>query len=73
MFSEALRLPEDDRVLLINQLADSLHLPDDPDERAAWQQEVAQRIADVESGRVKLVPWSQARRQIAGDGGTAGD
>jgi len=69
LLSEAMQLPEEDRVLLINQLLETVHTPDDPEVEGAWQEEIARRIAEVESGRVKPLPWSEARRQIVGDAG----
>jgi len=39
-------------------------LPPDPSVEAAWEVEVKKRIDEVESGAVKLIPWSIARRQI---------
>jgi putative addiction module component (TIGR02574 family) len=30
-----------------------------------WNQEIARRIAELGSGRVKPIPWAEARRQIS--------
>jgi len=30
----------------------------------AWAQELERRIREVESGAVKMIPWSEARRQL---------
>jgi len=35
----------------------------------AWDKEIARRIADLDKGKVKTVPWSVARRQIVGRSG----
>ena len=39
----------------------------DQDYEAIWDAEIAKRIADIESGRVKPMPWPEARRIIAGE------
>jgi putative addiction module component (TIGR02574 family) len=31
-----------------------------------WNQEIARRIAELGSGRVKPIPWAEARRQMSG-------
>jgi Putative addiction module component len=40
---------------------------EDEDAEAAWSVEIARRLRDVESGRVKTIPWPQARQLIAAD------
>jgi putative addiction module component (TIGR02574 family) len=30
----------------------------------AWGAEIGRRIAEIDSGKVKLVPWSRARRRL---------
>jgi hypothetical protein len=30
-----------------------------------WNREIARRIAELDSGKVKPVPWAEARRQIS--------
>jgi hypothetical protein len=32
---------------------------------AEWQKEVARRMQELDSGRVKPVAWAEARRQIS--------
>jgi putative addiction module component (TIGR02574 family) len=75
VIAEALRLSEAERLEVAEAVYDSLEGPADADAEQAWSDEIARRVADVDAGRVKLVPWSEARRQIAGgnaDGGAAG-
>jgi len=31
---------------------------------AAWSLEIARRLAELETGKVKSVPWAEVRRQI---------
>jgi hypothetical protein len=30
-----------------------------------WSREIAYRIAELDSGKVKPIPWAEARRQIS--------
>jgi hypothetical protein len=32
---------------------------------SAWSEEIKRRIAELDSGKVKPIPWEEARRQIA--------
>jgi hypothetical protein len=59
----ALRLKPEQRLPRADLLYASLDEPD-PDVEAAWEKEVARRIGEVEDGKVKLIPWSVARRRI---------
>ena len=68
---EALRLPASDRARLAADLLGSLEGDDDEIEagehEAAWSHEIAERLRAVDSGEVKPVPWSEARRRITQD------
>ena len=69
VLEEALRLPAEARAALAGYLIESLDDSVDEDAEAAWAQEIARRIDDLDRGRVKAVPWSVARRQILGRSG----
>ena len=71
VIAEALRLSEAERLEVAEAVYDSLEGPPDADAESAWSDEIAQRVADVDAGHVKLVPWSDARRRIAAAGGDA--
>lgn len=66
LLEDALGLPENDRADLAARLIDSLDLHGDDDAPSAWDAEIARRIADVDGGLVKLIPWPEARRMILG-------
>jgi putative addiction module component (TIGR02574 family) len=66
LLAEALQLPPDARAALAGQIIDSLDETVDEDAEEAWSAEIARRVKDLESGKVKAVPWSEARRQILG-------
>jgi len=61
LLKKALALPEQERAELAGNLLDSLDATVDEDADAAWQKEIARRLEEVKSGRVKTVPWSRVR------------
>ena len=66
LLEDALRLPPQARAALAAQLIESLDEDVDENAEAAWSAEIARRVEELESGRIKAVPWSEARRQILG-------
>ncbi len=65
LFEEALRLPPEARAALAGELIDSLDVDDvDEDAEAEWSAEIRRRLHEVDSGAVKAVPWSEARKRI---------
>jgi putative addiction module component (TIGR02574 family) len=56
--AEALKLPPEERAALADYLLASLSAERDVDE--AWAAEVEHRIAEIEAGRMALVPAEQA-------------
>jgi len=66
LLKEALRLSASEREALAGELFESLESAD-PEAERAWQKEVARRIAELDSGKVKAIPWDRARRMIFGD------
>jgi len=66
LLKEALKLPPEARAALAASLLDSLDQEVDEDAEAAWHAEIDGRLKDLDSGKVKPVPWSEARRRIAG-------
>jgi putative addiction module component (TIGR02574 family) len=65
LLDEALRLRPAEREALADQLFDSLDT-DDPEAETAWQAEIQKRIAELDQGKVKPIPWAKARRTIFG-------
>jgi len=66
LLDEALQLSPAEREALAGQLFDSLET-DDPDAEAAWQAEIERRINELDQGKVKPIPWTEARQMIFGD------
>jgi putative addiction module component (TIGR02574 family) len=64
--ADALRLPLQARAALAAQLIESLDPEVDEEAEIAWGAEIVRRIQELESGQVKTVPWSEARRRILG-------
>jgi putative addiction module component (TIGR02574 family) len=63
LLDEALRLTAAEREALAGELFDSLET-DDLDAEAAWDEEIARRVAELDKGKVKPIPWAEARRMI---------
>jgi putative addiction module component (TIGR02574 family) len=63
---EALKLPPGARAAIAGSLLDSLDQMIDEGAESAWEDEVLLRLKEIDEGKVKLVPWAEARRQIAG-------
>jgi putative addiction module component (TIGR02574 family) len=62
LLKRALTLPLEERAELASSLMESLDLIQDEDAEAAWQEEIARRIEDLRTGRVKTVPWAEVRK-----------
>ena len=61
---EAADLPEHDRATLAGLLIDSLEGEPDPGVETAWAAEIERRVAEVEAGTVKTVPWEEVRQRL---------
>lgn len=66
LLQEALKLPSEGRAALAAALLDSLDDLVDEDAEEAWRAEIERRIAELDSGKVKAIPWAEARRRIVG-------
>jgi putative addiction module component (TIGR02574 family) len=66
LLKKALALPPEARAALAGSLLESLDdEPADASVEAAWLEEIKRRIEELDSGKVKPIPWAEARRQIA--------
>ncbi len=65
---KALALPEKERLKLATTLLQSV--PDDSETLSqkewneAWETELKKRIEEVESGKVKCIPYAEVRRRL---------
>jgi len=67
LFTDALRLPDAERAELAASLMASLDPEPDPDALAAWDAEIARRVAELDAGTAKTLSWPEARRRILED------
>ena len=65
LLKKALSLPEEERAELAVSLLESLDATVDERADEAWEKEIARRIADVDSGKAKTVPWEAVRGKIS--------
>lgn len=63
LLKHALTLSDKERAELASNLIDSLDPTVDPDAELAWQEEIARRLEEVETGQVKTIPWEEVRRK----------
>ena len=61
LFRQASELDEHDRATLAGLLLESLEHETDADVESAWQEEIARRLAELDAGRVQLVPWDEVK------------
>ena len=66
VLERAMKLPADARAALAGALIESLDETIDEGAEGAWAIEIGRRLEDLRDGRVKLIPWSEARRRISG-------
>lgn len=64
LLEKVLALPVEARAALANSLLESLDQTVDVGAEEAWKEEIARRIAELDLGKVKPIPWAEARRQI---------
>jgi len=66
VMTQALELSREDRAKLARELLVSLDEPleDAPEAEAAWLAEIERRIAEVDAGKARSVPWPEARERI---------
>jgi len=63
LLKRALALPVDERAALANTLLDSLEQTDES-VQAAWDEEVARRMQDLQAGKAVTVPWEQLHQEL---------
>jgi putative addiction module component (TIGR02574 family) len=63
LLKKALALPDKERADLAGSLIESLDSAVDEDAEAAWQEEIARRLEEVRSGKVKTIAWDNVRQK----------
>jgi hypothetical protein len=64
ILKEALNLPPEARAALAGTLLESLEENLGPEAVAAWEDEIAKRLKEVDASTVQMIPWFEARRKI---------
>lgn len=64
IYEQALDLPIEDRLILIDKLLMSTNLPIQEDIDQAWSKEVERRSQELDNGKSKLIPGEEVFRKI---------
>lgn len=64
LFKQASELPDTDRAKLAALLLESLEVDAEEGVEDAWATEVGRRIAELDSGTVKTVPWEEVKAKL---------
>jgi putative addiction module component (TIGR02574 family) len=65
LLKKALSLPVKDRADLAGSLIESLDGAEDDSVAAAWDEEIARRMEEIDSGKVQPVSLDEARRRLS--------
>jgi putative addiction module component (TIGR02574 family) len=65
ILKDALALPIEARAALAGSLLESLDAEVDENVEADWAAEITRRVAELDSGAVKTIPWAEVRRRLA--------
>ena len=65
ILKDALALPTEARAALAGSLLESLDTEVDEDAEAAWASEINRRVAELETGVLRPIPWTDVRRRLA--------
>ena len=64
VIEDALSLPADVRLGLVEKLLTSLNLPIDEEIDRLWAEEAERRVSQIEEGRAKLIPGEEVFGKI---------
>jgi len=64
IFEEAMMMPVEIRLNLVEKLIKSLNLPMDDEIERLWAEEAERRIVQIEAGEAKLVPGEEVFSRI---------
>ena len=64
LLKKALALPPEARAALAGSLLDSLDETVDESAEAEWGKEISRRVAELDAGVAKTVPWTEVRRRV---------
>lgn len=61
---EAAQLPVAEQHALLDRIVDALTSAAERDVAAAWDEEIARRIDDLDRGIAEPVPWAEVQRRL---------
>jgi len=64
LFAKASILSEEERATLAGLLIESLESEIDPDVEEAWRVEIQRRLAELDAGTAKTVPWEVVKAEL---------
>ena len=64
VIDEALSLPSNVRLSLVEKLLTSLNLPIDEEINRLWAEEAERRVSQIEEGKAKLIPGEEVLAKI---------
>ncbi|MGB5247020.1 MAG: addiction module protein [Woeseia sp.] len=64
LYERAMSLNDEERAELVALLLASLEIDADDGVEAAWLKEIERRVAELDSGTVKSVPWTEVRSRV---------
>ena len=64
IIKQALKQPEKERARIAETLITSLDYTPDADVELAWQEEIGKRLKEIDSGKVKCIPWEDVRKRL---------
>jgi len=64
LYQRAMDLSEQDRAELVGLLLESLDMGTDLGAEAEWLQEIERRVAELDAGTVKSIPWADVRARV---------
>ena len=64
VLKQALSLDEKERASIAGVLIDSLDSEVDLDAEEAWEAEIQRRVAELDSGTVQTIPWSDVKKHL---------
>ncbi|MDT3776336.1 addiction module protein [Nitrospira sp. MA-1] len=64
ILEQALKLPVQERAAVAQQLIQSLDPVQEAEVEQAWQEEIQQRISDLDNGVATAITWEEIQRRI---------
>lgn len=61
------QLPERDRATLAGLLIEISDPVSEPDVEVACSEEIERRLAEIDAGKVELIPWETVRAELFGE------